>query len=193
MNRFPLNSVLWLVAVGLAGGSGWQFWQALQEKSANTAAKTTTVSNEVFDRCVEAGKSRAGKVAVGPNYAEPKAFWDSFVTANFIGNRLHRSAIIFGGGGKSGFEDVHAEIRKGARHAQLLRAAHGKAWCLLAIAQRRIENQHAIALRGGVIAGRAFCFVIAIHFRFRAHGSESEAKKNPAFVAGAGFWDSFVR
>ncbi|MCC6783201.1 MAG: hypothetical protein IT457_10195 [Planctomycetes bacterium] len=93
MNRFPLNSLLWLVAVGLAGGSGWQFWQALQEKSANTAAKTSSVANEAFDRCVEAGKSRAGKVAVGPNYAEPKAFWDSFVTANFIGKEPPKPVV----------------------------------------------------------------------------------------------------
>lgn len=93
MSRFPLNFTLWLLGLILAGGSGWQFWQALKERKANAGNKTQTLANEAFERLIEAGKGRAGKVAVGPNYAEPVEFWDAFKTANFTGKEPPKPVV----------------------------------------------------------------------------------------------------
>ena len=92
MTRLPLNFLLWVVALTLAAGSGWQFWQALQERTAN-AAKGQKAADEAFDRRLEDGKARAGKVAVGPNYGEPKSFWDAFRDANFTGKEPPKPVV----------------------------------------------------------------------------------------------------
>ena len=83
--RLPINFLLWTAAIGLGGASGWQFWQALQERNLNAGNRSQTLANKVFNEKIEAGKARAGAVAVGPNYAEPVDFWNSFRDANFTG------------------------------------------------------------------------------------------------------------
>ncbi|MFO1051383.1 MAG: hypothetical protein U1F36_04155 [Planctomycetota bacterium] len=85
MTRLPLNSLVWLLALGLFGASAWQFTQAYKERKANEEQLAEKTAKEVFDTRIELGKSKAGKVAVGPNYAEPKAFWDAVKSANFNG------------------------------------------------------------------------------------------------------------
>jgi len=61
-------------------------------------------------------------------------------SAYLTSNRLHRGEIVGARGGEAGFDDVHAEPRELLRQRQLLRGRQRKAWRLLAVTQRGVEE-----------------------------------------------------
>jgi len=62
-----------------------------------------------------------------------------------VGNRLHRLEVAVGAGGKTGFDDIHAQALQLAGNAQLLVAGHGRAGRLLAIAQGGVKNDEFVS------------------------------------------------
>ena len=58
---------------------------------------------------------------------------------------LHTFPVAARGGRKAGLDDVDAELRERARHAQFLGLRHAAARRLLAVAQRRVEDHHSFA------------------------------------------------
>ena len=63
-------------------------------------------------------------------------------SAQLAGDRPDRLEIAVRSDGKSRFQDVHAERCQLVRHAQLLARIHRASGALLAIAQRRVEDQN---------------------------------------------------
>ena len=61
-------------------------------------------------------------------------------------HRVDALAVPARGGREAGLDDVDAELGERARDAQLLRAGHAAAGRLLAVAQRGIEDQHAVGI-----------------------------------------------
>ena len=68
---------------------------------------------------------------------------------HFPGNLVHGLPVAPRGGRESGFDDVHAEFRQRACQSQLLGLRHAAAGRLLAVAQRRVEDQYAVRVSGG--------------------------------------------
>ncbi|MGE0142951.1 MAG: hypothetical protein AB7I19_00690 [Planctomycetota bacterium] len=91
--RLPINFLLWVTALGLGGASGWQFWQAFQERKAFTGNASHKRALEQVERFVESGKSAAGEVATGPNYGASQNFWNSLRDANFIGKEPPKPVV----------------------------------------------------------------------------------------------------
>lgn len=87
MTRLPITFLLYVAILGLLGASGWQFYQAavVERQPKELAQKRQEQERERFLQILADGANSAGKVAVGPNYAEPAAFWDAFKDANFNG------------------------------------------------------------------------------------------------------------
>ena len=61
--------------------------------------------------------------------------------------------IAHGGGGEAGLDDVDAHFVEDFGNLHLLFKIHGRAGTLLAVAQRRVENQNAVFL-GAICGGR---------------------------------------
>ena len=60
------------------------------------------------------------------------------------GDRLHGLEIARRGDGEAGLNDVHIEPLQLPRHLKLFLQPHARAGALFAVAQRRIENHHAV-------------------------------------------------
>ena len=61
-------------------------------------------------------------------------------------HRLHALEVPARGGREARLDDVDAELGERARHAQLLGPGHAAAGGLLAIAQRRVEDQYSVGI-----------------------------------------------
>ncbi len=68
--------------------------------------------------------------------------------SQFAAHHRHRFAVRMRTGGKTGFDDVHAEFVQRARHDQLLLGRHAAAGGLLAVAQGGVENSDTRGLVG---------------------------------------------
>jgi hypothetical protein len=87
MNRLPINLLLYVAILGLAGGSGWQFYQALvvEGKTPEQRRAEHDANRDRFQKSLARGTEAAGKVVVGPNYGGSREFWDALRNANFNG------------------------------------------------------------------------------------------------------------
>ena len=72
----------------------------------------------------------------------------------FARNLLEGVRIGRRGDGKARFDDVHAQRVEGARHGQLGRHVHREAGGLLAVAERRVEDDYARGIAHGFCSSR---------------------------------------
>ena len=63
---------------------------------------------------------------------------------DLAGDRLHRLEVAGRGDREAGLDHVHAEVGEGAGHLQLLAQVHAAAGALLPVAQRGVEDDHAV-------------------------------------------------
>ena len=68
-----------------------------------------------------------------------------------VGDGMNGFKVAHAGGRETGFDDVHAKAFQLTRHTELFLEVHGSAGGLLAIAERRVENNDAIG--HGILLG----------------------------------------
>ena len=74
-------------------------------------------------------------------FRDPIAYGRSIARlANLLGDGLDRLEIAGRGNRKARLDDIHTELRQGVRHFELFLEVHAASGRLLAIPQRRIEN-----------------------------------------------------
>ena len=99
--------------------------------------------------------------------------------AQVAGNGVHRSEVFVGSLCKARFDDVHAKVGKRLGQPALLRTAHRIAGRLFTVAQRGIEDPHALA--GGFGSFRVW--ILCLHGSLWRAGQQ----KTPHPFPGAGF------
>ena len=121
-------------------------WMALVARK--TWMRGSAASLERFAGAVDVGVVAAGQAADDR-------------PAHFAGDGLHRLEIAGRRDREAGLDDVHAQVRKRVGDLQLLGQVHAGAGRLLAVAQRRVENQNAVRIvrfHGAVLENRSLLF-----------------------------------
>ena len=106
-------------------------WMALVARKTWMRGRAASLS--AFQACVDVLAIAAGQAGDGR-------------AVHFAGDRIHRLPIAARGDREAGFDDVDAELGERLRDAQLFRLRHAAARRLLAVAQRRVEDQHTIRI-----------------------------------------------
>ena len=91
-------------------------------------------------RARRAGPRQARSMSAALQRARPQMIGPS----TCAGDGLHRLEVAGRGDGEAGLDDVHAEVREGVGHLQLLGQVHAGAGRLLAVAQGGVEDDQAV-------------------------------------------------
>lgn len=83
MTKLPINLLLTVVIVALLGAIGLQFKKLMEDQQ--RLAPDQNATQKTLSARIEAGQLSAGQTVVGPDYSQPRRFWDALAEANLNG------------------------------------------------------------------------------------------------------------